>query len=78
MRLLTPKRQSALLALVRGPLDRTPEGWVSRYGVDGCWTTFVILELKRLGFCSVSSGRKAAGILPKGREYAQRLEDIAA
>jgi hypothetical protein len=60
--------QTALYALSRGPLDRTPDGWISRKGEDGCWNTHTITYMARtLGLCSFNHGRTVAGITERGR-----------
>ena len=64
---LTPYKQTALDALSQGPLDHTPDGWVSRKGGEGCWNSHTIFYLKHLGYCSLNHGKTVAGITNKGR-----------
>lgn len=75
---LTPYRHTALLALAEGPLDRTPDGWISRKGVEGLWNTVTITYLAFLGFCQFNHGKTTAGITNKGRQKIGLSADYAA
>lgn len=63
---LTPMKQTALQAMALGPLDRTPEGWISRRGEPGVWNSHTIRWLADQNYCSLNHGKTTAAIMPAG------------
>lgn len=76
-RRLTPRMEEALRLLVRGPLEKTPDGWVSTVGCEHKpLNSHTIRCLKSEGFVRIIGGNMAH-IRELGR-CALRIEEYAA
>jgi hypothetical protein len=75
---LTPYKQTCMQALSEGPLDRTPDGWISRKGTEGLWNSHTVLYLASLGFARLNHGKTTAGITNPGRKKIGLQVDYAA
>lgn len=60
-------RVAAFAALSLGPLDHTPDGWISRRGEPGIWNSHTLNYLAGLGLASINHGRTVASITARGR-----------
>jgi hypothetical protein len=73
----TPRMQELLLIIAQGPLDKTPEGWVSRKGIEHePFNSHTVLYLARRNY--LSAGSRSASIMPAGEAVVRRLEEYGA
>lgn len=77
---LTPMRESALRAMLRGPLRWQQDGWHSVVDVPGCWNSITIWWLGSKGLAQIywDNGVKRVKIRSAGRELLSRSEELAA
>lgn len=71
---MTTIKELALRAMRRGPIDRTPDGWLSRAGYAGKWNTHTITYLAMRGLCAVNRTCTVATITEAGNDWLQRRD----
>lgn len=76
---LTARKETALRAMRRGPLDFTPDvGWTSRAGYAGLWNTHSVTFLAWLGLCAIDRERTTATITFQGKQWLEGQDRWAA
>lgn len=75
---LTARKETALRAMRRGPLDHTADGWISRAGYAGLWNTHSVTFLAWLGLCALDRARTTATITLQGKQWIENQDRWAA